>query len=79
MAKPIVSDGVPDCSLVPVGFDIEPLTLTVTGKDSILGTVSLRVFLPEFVDGTSRFIENICRILVALREQMGEGEHAFYQ
>jgi hypothetical protein len=79
IAKLIVSDAVPGCDLEQVRFNVERLTLTVTGKTGIRETLALRVFVPEFVEGECSFIKSIFHRLVAMCEQTAGEERAFYQ
>jgi len=79
MGKQTVSDAVLHSDLEQVEFHIEPLTLTLTGKNGLREAFALRVFVPECVPGGCQFITDmIFRLRVMLERTTGE-EHDFYQ
>jgi hypothetical protein len=79
MGKQTVSDAVPDSDLEQVDFYIGPLSLTLTGKDGLRGTLALRVFVPESMQGRCHFIEDMIYRLRAMLERTTGEEHDFYQ
>jgi hypothetical protein len=78
MGKQTVSDAVLQSDLEQVGFHIEPLTLTLTGKNGLREAFALRVFVPESVPGGCQFITDMIFRLRAMLERTTGEEHDFY-
>jgi hypothetical protein len=79
MRKQTVSGAVLHSDLEQVEFHVEPLTLTLTGKDEIREILTLRVFVPGSVQGGCHFLTDLILRLRAMLGQTSGEEHDFYQ